>query len=511
MAGPPRRKRPSPTWDQFKAAVRKVDRDSLLRLCAAATAVSAQRDVPEEWKSQGFADWTIADVARTSLAWGTFSRSRASEDDLRSLCHMNSLLVDHGLSEGPDKQEKLARVLARVFFEQFRSQRSVMDQFTRALLLFGAGRELPPGFEPEVMVDGWFESLCDGLTVEQYVESIFVIATGAATNAGKFSLEWMDQPQNEVLRQVVDFDAVSTVFEWHMTSTRAQFKESNTRWQRGVPEAERKYAFNPLTDRPFITDVDTEPLAPWGQAVIAKASAPGLYYFILSKLESVRARQFTGELGPIFQQYVGRQLRTVGEGCTVIPEVRYGPRTKLVDSCDWLVDLPDLLVLIECKSRQPIESLRRAGEDWTKSIADTAGKGIQQISRSDQNLEKIAIECALVDTAKPRVGIVVTLEPFYVDQNWIAREGLPNASIPTAVASVEDIETLVTLGAEELSVALWQAGDDARGNVMHLASALEHAKGRENRLLVETWESVDLFSRVEQVALELRLPPEPGQ
>lgn len=73
MAFPTQRKPHSarpPTWDAYKSAVRREDRDSLLILCAGTTAAIARGEMGDEWKAKGLTDWNIADVARTSLAWG---------------------------------------------------------------------------------------------------------------------------------------------------------------------------------------------------------------------------------------------------------------------------------------------------------------------------------------------------------------------------------------------------------------------------------------------------------
>lgn len=191
----------------------------------------------------------------------------------------------------------------------------------------------------------------------------------------------------------------------------------------------------------------------------------------------------------------------------MLPELRYGPARASKDSCDWFLDLPDLLVPIECKARQPIESLRTGGSDWLRSVEDSIGKGIEQINRSHRDIESIGTKASRIDTTKPRVGLVVTLEPFYIDQNRLLADRLPTADLPVGVISVEDLEPLVTLGADELTDQLRDAAaHSSGGRPMLLAPVLSAAAGRETLLLVSTWDSIPFFDRVEEW-LTLNPPP----
>ncbi|GAB3089868.1 hypothetical protein GCM10027215_39970 [Nocardioides zeae] len=78
-------------------------------------------------------------------------------------------------------------MLARHFFEQFPSQRSIPGEIARTILLFGSAAELPLGFAPEAMTPGWFEGITDGLTLDEYVESLFLISTMTQQHNGGFS------------------------------------------------------------------------------------------------------------------------------------------------------------------------------------------------------------------------------------------------------------------------------------------------------------------------------------
>jgi len=485
-------KRASPTWGEFKSAIRLVDRDSLLVQAAAATATIARDGIPDGWARLGMSAWNIADVARTAIAWGGFQRPEANIETLGRLCNLNVQLADESASTDADSRETLVRIITRLFFQQFPGQRSALAEVARTILLFGSAAEYPQGFVPEAMSQGWFEALSGGLTIDDYVGSVFLVSVGAQNNSGGFSLEWLDGPQFQELEGVVSPDALRLTFTEHLLTTASEFKTTNRRFQDLLPPPQKRFAFNPLADKPFIGGIGTIPIAPWVQAIIAKAFPPAVYHLALPSL----GEGFTHDLGKVFQHYVGRQLDLVEGQRQVHPEVRYGSRRARTDSCDWFLDLPGLLVLIECKARQPVESLRTGGTEWLDSVVGSIGKGITQLNRSNRDIPSLRAEGLQIDATKPRVGLMVTLEPFYLNQNRFLREELPKAEFPIGVVSVSELESLVVLSAEELSLIFRKASDSSRENEMLLASPLAADDDRENTLLVSTWESIGLFGRV---------------
>ena len=489
-----KRQRKSPTWDQFKRQVRKADRDSLLVQCAAASAAIVQADDRDEALArQGLNPWNIADVARTALAWGGFQGPKADQSTLLHLCNMNVQLADEEPLQNPDQDDRIGKILARMYFEQFPGQRSVFPELSRTILLFGSATEYPDGLSPEKMTPGWFEMISNGLTLDDYVSAVFVISVGAYSHSGAFNLEWLDGPAFSHLDEVLSFTAIRQTFSDHLVISAAEFKQINRQFQDPAPEAQKKFAFNPLADRPFIEGVADDPIAPWCQAIIAKALTPAIYHLGIRSL----GEGFSRDLGYIFQHYVGRNLDLISGDRTVEPEVRYRLKKDHLDSCDWFLDLPGLLVLIECKARQPIESLRVGGDAWLSSVKDSIGKGINQLNRAHRHIEMISALRPTIDSAKRRIGLVVTLEPFYVDQNWQIREHLVRADLPVGVVSIAELECLATLCADELAEALIQAADNSVDGDMNVTGVIKAAAGRENSLLASTWDSIGIFKRIE--------------
>ncbi|GII98218.1 hypothetical protein Slu03_05960 [Sediminihabitans luteus] len=497
----PRRNQSAPqTWDGFRRAIRKVDRDTLLIEAAGATAAIARGEFDENHAKSGLTPWTIGDVARTALAWARFNRPEADAGTLMQLCNQNIHIVDEGLLGNPESTEGLGQVLSRLYFEQFPSQTSVMASVARALLLFGSAAEHPQDFSPKAMTPGWFEAITGGLTLDDYVEAVFLITVMTQSNGGRFSLSWLEGSAFEGLKDVISFDVLRRVFTEHLVTNVTDFKAVNRTFQEHLPPAQKKFAFNPLAATPFIEGVAPIPIAPWGQAIIRKASPPAIYHLGLRKLGG----GFADDLGAVFQHYVGRQLALVHGEVQVVGELKHGPQRERKDSCDWFLDLPGMLVLVECKARQPIESLRIGGSDWMSSVSGSIGHAIRQLNRSSDEFESICAEEPRLDPGKPRVGLVVTLEPFYVTQNWILAEQLPMSDMPVAVLSVGELETLVALSAGELESTLAEAASGAEGRLMRFTHEPAAVDKGENALLATTWDSIDLFARVESAKERLQ-------
>ncbi|RKT33509.1 hypothetical protein DEU34_2108 [Microbacterium sp. AG1240] len=128
-------------------------------------------------------------------------------------------------------------------------------------------------------------------------------------------------------------------------------------------------------------------------------------------------------------------------------------------------------------------------------VADSTGHGIEQLNETKRNIEAIAAVNPLIDPGKRCVGLVITMEPLYINENWFVREGLIDAEFPIGVISAGELESLVTLSGDELAQALCEAVDAAENNVMLLTPALNAAQGRENSLIVSTFDSIGLITR----------------
>lgn len=483
------------SWVDFKRVIRKVDRDSLLEQCAIASSLIAQDRAPERWTVEGVTQWNIADVARTALAWGQFNRPKADLDTLRRLCNLNVQIVDERGSSDVDPGDRVSRMLTRSLFEQFPGQSLPMVEVARSLLLFGDVAEKYDNFKPRVMKAGWFELATNGLSLHEYVESVVMSHLLATAGQGRISLDLLGSPEIREILGETPSQVVRRTLDEQMTTTLDEFKTINREFQGRKPDSMKKFAFNYLTAKPFVSGVGPSPIAPSMQNVISKAFPPAIYHIGLERYDEA----FSEDLGRVFEEYTGHQLAQIEGESAAVPEVTYRLGRNKVASCDWILDLPNLQVLIECKARQPIESLRVRDESWLNPIEGSINRGIGQLNRSHENIEKIALASNFVDPLKQRIGLVVTLEPFYVSQNWKVWDHLQTSTLPVGVISVSELESLVLLNADDLSESLRLAvetsvEDTGRTGLLLMNNPIDAARGRENPLLRAARESLSILA-----------------
>jgi hypothetical protein len=86
-------------------------------------------------------------------------------------------------------------------------------------------------------------------------------------------------------------------------------------------------------------------------------------------------------MGHLFEAYVGRNLRLLPD-TDLHPEVIYadGPKGRnMLKSVDWIVEFPDLVLLVEVKATMPTEAVRLGDLDGAPKAWDKVGKACCQI------------------------------------------------------------------------------------------------------------------------------------
>lgn len=460
--------------------VREKDRESLIRVAAATTAGMLAGTAPSG-SAAGLTPWAIADVARTSIAWGGFARPIADETTLVQLTNAYVNVEEELLEKSGSTPTALMEFMARMSMEQFPLQLDVMPELARAKLLFDRNRPFSAAHSPEVMKGGWFEDLY-GYSLDDFLGSVFLAHGAALSNLGTYEPSWLREAADSGALGELTFEVISGVFRDHLSATVHQFKVRNRSAQSSVTDKKKKYAFNPLRDRPFITDVAATPVAPLAHSIMGKVSPSSIYYSAIRSL----GEGFGRDLGHVFEDYVGDQLRILG--ATLTPEVGYKKGKDLIRSTDWFLELEDWLVLLECKSARPVESVRLGDENILDLLDSNLGKGIRQVNRSHSDFSLIKAQEGSL-SMKPRLGLVVTLEPFFANNNPWLREHLQAADIPLAIASAAELESLVTLGAGELNAALTDAASVAApSTAIFLNDGLKSAAGRANVLLRDAFD-----------------------
>ncbi|MBT3150046.1 hypothetical protein HTV45_03915 [Streptomyces sp. CHD11] len=193
---------------------------------------------------------------------------------------------------------------------------------------------------------------------------------------------------------------------------------------------------------------------------------------------------FAQDLGDLFEQYTGRQLRQLPDA-TVHAEIIYRDERR---SVDWIVVFDDLVLLVEVKPTRPTQL--RLG------VLDRTNAALRQLKHARQQVE---VTAALITSRHPNFthipvdrpvhGLVVTMEPFHTANAPFQREGQPDTGTSVTVCSVAELEHLVTLRDTSANRVLLERQADALQSTYSLGPALTGQNLGRNAILDEVWDS----------------------
>jgi hypothetical protein len=170
-----------------------------------------------------------------------------------------------------------------------------------------------------------------------------------------------------------------------------------------------------------------------------------------------------------------------------MPEITYGPRNDRRKTIDWIVVLPEVVVLVEVKSAIPAEPIRLGTPDAADAVMSKLGKAFKQIDATAQLIADRDIALAAVPADRPVLGLAVTLEPFHMANAQF--DPLPATCIPVTVADAAELENLVTTTDTPPGRLLLDRAADKARSTWSLGTALHgHARDR-NPVLDGAWNS----------------------
>lgn len=465
------------TDHEYVQRVRQQRPSALLPVIGAA---SARWHSDTWWKSRGqlYRPWALADVARVSLAYGNEHRGDGSctEDDLQRMLAKYAELTDL-MARDKASAESVASWLLRVAGEQFAYQESGFNDLARTAALFD---QTSPARTPACLVAGWDEELL-GCSLSEYVGVTQLLQVSALQNEGRFDPAWLSQPQMQQICSVIPETTVREVTERHFVTDQQTFKTDNQASRLSSDPHLRRFEYNPLKSRPFLSGFGPGYLAPSSHLIIPKGSPLGLYYMGMAHF----GNSFAKELGDLFEQYVGRQLRLLPDA-EVHPEVLYRDERR---SVDWIVVLDDLVLLVEVKSTRPTQQLRLGVLDRTSAALRQIKHAYQQLETSAALINGRHPSFSHIPADRPVHGLVVTMEPFHTANAPFQKEVQPDPGIPVTVCSATELEHLVTV--EDVSVAqlLLERQSDPLTSTYSLTSALVGKALGRNAILDAGWDS----------------------
>jgi hypothetical protein len=244
----------------------------------------------------------------------------------------------------------------------------------------------------------------------------------------------------------------------------------------------RRYTSSPLRARPLLTGFGPGYLCPVPYLALAKATPWGVYFTGLSRY----GEGFARDLGHLFEQYIGRQLRLL-PGARVLGEFTYGPKNDRRKTVDWIVILPEVVLLVEVKSAIPTEPVRLGTPEATRAVLAKLGKAFRQIDVTAQLITDREAVLAAVPDGRPVLGLAVTLEPFHIANAGF--DPFPATRTPVTVADSAEIENLATITGISPGRLLLDRAADEVASTWSLDTAFEGRTRDRNPVLDEAWNS----------------------
>jgi len=328
---------------------------------------------------------------------------------------------------------------------------------------------------------GWQQELFSASLVE-FVGAGQLLHFACQPNAGVFDPDWLDRPQLGEIAAVMDPEVLRRVWRDNYLTDTEGFRAVNGRPQ---PGPWRRFDFNPLGATPVITDLlgDGRWTIPSPGLLARRFSPLGVYYAGMRRWGTA----FSDDLGPLFEAYVGRHLRLLPDA-HVIPAITYGHDNR--QSVDWLVVLPEVVLMVEVKSVRPTDAVRRGGPQAGAELTRMLQKAFRQLRTTNDLIAERHPQFASIPEDRPRIGLVVTMESFYTINSPFQRDRyqIP-LSFPTLVVSAREIEGLMAVTDISPGALLLEHLHDPTVDGWSLHSALVgHLRGR-NAVLDQGWTS----------------------
>lgn len=443
------------TFNEFRHAVRRLRPNDLL--VGLARLACHQGFEPYTTKSGGWAHpWTIATAAREAILHGT--EHRKSGVDWNRLRHIFNTFAN---IKEPGDQDAHA-FLTRYIHEQVPYQETLFEELARTHCLFIDGPREVPNLKVLTPDNDWSNVL--GAPIGQAFGATLALHTIAYASDGWLNPDALDHPDNQVVYESWPRAAIEAR-NAALSATPDEFR-LDYRQAPAPPTGYERFAYNPLTKTPFIVMPNGHSLAPQPRLIMRTITPGSLYYVGMRAWDN----DFGNDLGHLVEWYVGKQLATIPNGPTPLPEITYGKNNA--KTTDWILVFPDLVVLIEVKSARYGLLDRAAVDGFDTRLGGLLNKAQKQILKTNNLIETNHPALKHVPADRPRIGISVTAEPYYLaNSDWV-RDLLNDAPIPTLIASLRDLETLVTLQASDVSEQLLRIANDPEHKTWFLQTAL---------------------------------------
>jgi hypothetical protein len=459
-------------------AARFADVRRLLRgertgeVLTAIAGLAARVSEPSEDSLDGWreiAPWTLAGLAREAIAQcRRTATSSFDEKKFRALLNTYSQSYDPHLDVGSD--EHRFTLLTSHAYDQMPYQESDGQELSRTLALFAD--EIPANRSRLAVVDTASVEELVGAPLDEAIRGTFLLAECAFHDGGVLPDRVWDEPWVRDFRGIVSagtLQQVATRMTADVVALRASYR--NTLKQQPVPDYLRRFAYNPLTSTPLV-HTGHRLISPQPRLIRRRMAPAALFYAGTAKYGNA----FGKDLGYLAESYIGRTLAQI-EGAQLIGEVTYREKGAEKKSIDWFLILPNLVVLIESKATRPDLRLRLGNPHLGRALHEQLTKSVKQLNTTNDLIAAAHNAFAHIPTHRPRVGLVITAEPFYLGNESRFRKLLPTPNLPASFGSLRDLEALCGYPAAVLEQGLKRATADPELSGWSPLKAVKEATG----------------------------------
>lgn len=465
------------TYAEFRQRVRQFTRSGTLRAVAN---LNAQLHRAQYGQGQApsvpnfVTPFALSGVARTALlSSNDYRRSGPTGQQLVRLC-FDYVNVEDPQVLANEPLSPIRHLMNRIAYEQFDQQFSVHENLGRTLALL---IDHAPGIPGAPTPEDWGRLL--GCSLEHFIRLGFSLHVAAVENGGTIDLDTLRMPHVAVIFDPLGVEkSLSLIDRWFG----AEPDWYGPRGRELEVEGLEKWSFNPLVERPVVR-LGEQYTIPWPWLCLHRVTPAGLYYIGLSEWGTT----FTDALGLVFESYVGSQLTTL-TSAQVIPEIVYDKSGS--KTVDFFVITPELVVLVEVKSARPVMGARVGDSSADDDVIKKVGHAFRQIDATVDLMAGRHPALAAIPRDRPVRGLVVTLEPFHLVNTFFFDDVLERPTIPSAVVSAHELETLVgTLcSASDLGGRLLSALTPTTDSIPNIQDATADLEVLPNEAISSAWD-----------------------
>ncbi|ROR91459.1 hypothetical protein EDD33_2326 [Nocardioides aurantiacus] len=316
-------------------------------------------------------------------------------------------------------------LMASIAFEQFGAQWSSFENLSRAYSLFVDARAKHPTLPAPA---DWAAEL--GVDLDGFMRTGFALHVAMLQNEGQVSREVLKGDNVRPIWATMSPDDLFAVIDRHFVK---DFADHGRICRAAQRDGWEKWSFNSLSAAPLINFGD-DLVGPAPHLVLDKVSSTGLWYVGQNAWGST----FTTALGGAFEDYVGRNLQLL-QHATAIPEITYKTGAGDGQSCDWIVITNEVVLLVEVKCARPLYGIRLGDPEALKDLKSKVERAVGQLETTAALVRAGHPSFSAVPTDRPLLGLVVTLEPYYLRETF--RDEMLNSDVlPVSIAWSHELE-----------------------------------------------------------------------